>query len=299
MRTPLPLRILQNIQTLNWFILVASCDGAEGSVPGPAKRSETGGPKEPHPTEHRRRPAGPEDPSKPRGAPIGPQLAAAPIPRRCPDARTRVVPAPIARSMGCPQKQPSPHIRRVQHTVLSVAGLKGTMSKFELNLIRQRSLEALARRPGVENCSSVCQLAFAGRRTARLRSIQIGAFSRRSNSSSQRTANWEVRGRFCFGFGTNECACLQSHLTNSEKRLSGSCRYITASLTILSNPVYAATAVETFFSWSRSCYQPHRSHWPDKLLVSMLGALHSHVPSVFRSASCGRSSATPHETVAP
>jgi hypothetical protein len=31
----------------------------------------------------------------------------------------------------------------VQHTVLSVAGLKGTMSELELNLLRQRSLEAL------------------------------------------------------------------------------------------------------------------------------------------------------------
>ena len=31
----------------------------------------------------------------------------------------------------------------MQHTVQSVAGLKGTMSEFELNLLRQRSLEAL------------------------------------------------------------------------------------------------------------------------------------------------------------
>ena len=31
----------------------------------------------------------------------------------------------------------------MQHTVLSVAGLKGTMSEFELNLLRQRSLEAI------------------------------------------------------------------------------------------------------------------------------------------------------------
>jgi DNA invertase Pin-like site-specific DNA recombinase len=31
----------------------------------------------------------------------------------------------------------------VQYTVLSVAGLKGTMSEFELNLLRQRSLEAI------------------------------------------------------------------------------------------------------------------------------------------------------------
>jgi hypothetical protein len=137
---------------------VVSCDGAEGSVPGPAKRSETGGPKEAHPTEHRPANAGPEDPSKPKGAPIGSQVVAALIPRRCPDARTRVVPAPIARSTGCPQKQPSPHIRRVQRTVLSVAGLKGTMSEFELNLLRQRSVEAIrqkARRGELQYCLPV------------------------------------------------------------------------------------------------------------------------------------------------
>jgi DNA invertase Pin-like site-specific DNA recombinase len=31
----------------------------------------------------------------------------------------------------------------VQHTVLSVAGLKGTISEFEVNLFRQRSTEAI------------------------------------------------------------------------------------------------------------------------------------------------------------
>lgn len=36
-----------------------------------------------------------------------------------------------------------PYIRRVQHTVLSVDGSKGTMSEFELSLLRQRSLEAI------------------------------------------------------------------------------------------------------------------------------------------------------------
>jgi hypothetical protein len=45
--------------------------------------------------------------------------------------------------MGCPQKQSPPYIRIVQHTVLSVAGLKGTMSEFELNLLRLRSREAI------------------------------------------------------------------------------------------------------------------------------------------------------------
>src|ERR1051326_6946809 len=58
-------------------------------------------------------------------------------------ARTRVAPGQPDHNTGCPQKQPSPYIRRVQYTVLSVAGLKGTMSEFELNLLRQRSVEAI------------------------------------------------------------------------------------------------------------------------------------------------------------
>src|ERR1051325_7266648 len=58
-------------------------------------------------------------------------------------ARRRVASAPNDRSRDCPQKQSSPYIRRVQHTVLSVAGLKGTISEFEVNLFRQRSTEAI------------------------------------------------------------------------------------------------------------------------------------------------------------
>ena len=57
-------------------------------------------------------------------------------------ARRRVAPAPNDRSRDCPQKQSSPYIRRVQHTVLSVAGLKGSLNEYELDLLRQRSVEA-------------------------------------------------------------------------------------------------------------------------------------------------------------
>ena len=53
-------------------------------------------------------------------------------------AKRRVAPGPPDRSTGFPQKQSSPHIRRVQYTVLSVAGLKGTMSEAELHIIRAR-----------------------------------------------------------------------------------------------------------------------------------------------------------------
>src|SRR6516165_4995112 len=57
-------------------------------------------------------------------------------------AKRRVVPGPTDRSTGCPQKQSSPYIHRVQYTVLSVAGLKGSLNEYELDLLRQRSMEA-------------------------------------------------------------------------------------------------------------------------------------------------------------
>jgi hypothetical protein len=46
-------------------------------------------------------------------------------------------------------------------------GLKGTMSEFELNLLRQRSLEAIRQRPVAVSCSFFFRSACAGTRTAR------------------------------------------------------------------------------------------------------------------------------------
>ena len=72
-----------------------------------------------------------------------PRVPVVPLPRELVVAKRHVVPDPTDRSTGCPQKQSSPHIHRVQYTVLSVAGLKGTINEFEVNLFRQRSTEAI------------------------------------------------------------------------------------------------------------------------------------------------------------
>ena len=45
---------------------------------------------------------------------------------------------PPGRSKDCLQKRSPPYIRKVQHTVLSVAGLKGTLNVVELKVLRQR-----------------------------------------------------------------------------------------------------------------------------------------------------------------
>ena len=70
------------------------------------------------------------------------RAASVELPRGLVLAKRRVVFCPTGRSTGCRPKQSSPYIRKVQHTVLSVAGLKGTMSEFELGLMRQRARQA-------------------------------------------------------------------------------------------------------------------------------------------------------------
>src|SRR5579863_10516644 len=81
---------------------------------------------------------GPADRSSPKEHWLCPRGAIAPTPTVIVLARTPAAGDPTDRRTGCFQKQSSPYIRRVQHTVLSVAGLKGTMSEAELHIIRAR-----------------------------------------------------------------------------------------------------------------------------------------------------------------
>src|SRR6267143_459882 len=86
---------------------------------------------------------GPADRSSPKEHWLCPRGAIAPTPTVIVLARTPASRDPTDRRTGCFQKQSSPYIRRVQHAVLSVAGLKRTMCEFELSLLRQRSEEAI------------------------------------------------------------------------------------------------------------------------------------------------------------
>lgn len=72
------------------------------------------------------------------GAQRSRQAAAVALPKGLVVAKRRVVPGPTGRSAGCPQKQSSPYIHRVQYTVLSVAGLKGELSQAELHFLKAR-----------------------------------------------------------------------------------------------------------------------------------------------------------------
>src|SRR5712691_1663799 len=76
--------------------------------------------------------------SSPKEHWLCPRCAAAPTPTLIARARRPASRDPTGRRTNCLQKQSSPYIHRVQHTVLSVAGLKGTMSEAELHMLRAR-----------------------------------------------------------------------------------------------------------------------------------------------------------------
>src|SRR5260370_13338940 len=98
---------------------------------------------------------GPVDRSSPKEHWLCRRCAIAPTPRVIARARRPASRDPTGHRRGCLQKQSLPYIRRMQHVVLSVAGLKGTISEVELNLLRQRSVEAIrqkARRGELQYC---------------------------------------------------------------------------------------------------------------------------------------------------
>src|SRR5579862_3194021 len=81
---------------------------------------------------------GPADRSSPKEHWLCPRGAIAPTATVIVLARTPASRDPTDRRTGCFQKQSSPYIRIVQHAVLSVAGLKGTMAQAELHFLHAR-----------------------------------------------------------------------------------------------------------------------------------------------------------------
>src|ERR1035437_6578846 len=82
--------------------------------------------------------AGQADPSNPMESGLCPRREVALPPTVRARARRPASRDPIGRSKNWIQKQSSPCIRKVQHAVLSVAGLKGTMSAAELHVLKAR-----------------------------------------------------------------------------------------------------------------------------------------------------------------
>ena len=117
-------------------------------------------------------------------------------------------------------------------------GLKGTMSEYELSLMRQRGIAARDSRRSAANSGSCCRLAFAGAKLARSRLIRTSALPAPSVLCSRSSANWVARGRSSYGCGrpTSGCpsSCAMSRSVSSFGRrppITASCRFFTIRFT--------------------------------------------------------------------
>jgi DNA invertase Pin-like site-specific DNA recombinase len=81
-------------------------------------------------------------------------------------------------------------------------GLKGTMSEYELSLMRQRGLAARDQKAGRGEFRLCCRPASAGARRGRSRSIPTSMSSGRSSWSSPSSASWAARGK-------SSCGCAR------------------------------------------------------------------------------------------
>ena len=78
-------------------------------------------------------------------------------------------------------------------------GLKGTMSEYELSLLRQRGLAARDAKAGAASCGSPCRRAIAGARAGESRSTPTSGWRMRSVWCSRSSANSAARGRCTCG----------------------------------------------------------------------------------------------------
>ena len=86
-------------------------------------------------------------------------------------------------------------------------GLKGTMSEFELNLLRQRSLEAIRQKARRGELQFRLPVGFRWTPTAKSRSIPTVVCKRQCIWSSQRWWNWAAPGKCCCGFAARNRIC--------------------------------------------------------------------------------------------
>src|SRR3954471_13378730 len=97
-----------------------------------------GGPQARHRVNHFVPVAGRADLSSSRELQPFPRGEVVPISTAFAGAKRSASPNPTGRSRHFLQKESLPYIRKVQHTVLFVAGLKGTMSEAELHVLPAR-----------------------------------------------------------------------------------------------------------------------------------------------------------------
>nr|WP_249803936.1 MULTISPECIES: recombinase family protein [unclassified Bradyrhizobium] len=89
-------------------------------------------------------------------------------------------------------------------------GLKGTMSEYELSLLRQRGIAARDSKARRGECRFMLPLASAGAKWARSKSTQTNMWSPRFGSSLPSSPRWLARVRSFFGCRRSTSKCPSS-----------------------------------------------------------------------------------------
>ena len=108
-------------------------------------------------------------------------------------------------------------------------GLKGTMSEFELNLLRQRSLEAIRQKARRGELQFRLPVGFRWTQNGKVEIDPDRRCRRLCVWYSQRWRSWEVPGKCCCGSAQRRRACLHLLWRRPETASPGRCRYTTQS----------------------------------------------------------------------
>ena len=84
-------------------------------------------------------------------------------------------------------------------------GLKGTMSEFEISLLRQRAMEARRQKVGRGLVLTKFPSVMSAPKTKASRRHRTVRFRKPSRASSASFASWAVCAKFCFGIATRNC----------------------------------------------------------------------------------------------
>ena len=166
------------------------------------------------------------DLSSPKEQPSIHRCEIAPTPTLLDRARILVSRDRTGRNIGYPLKQSSPYICKMQHTVLSVDGLKGSMAEFELGLLRQRARAAFEQKVSRGFTLWEVPVGFIRTEEGRIDKTPDRQVQQRSPPSSRSFINSEVHGKRPSGFAKSRSRCHTSKAALPARKSSGRYRAV-------------------------------------------------------------------------
>ena|SRR5688500_2232976 len=94
-------------------------------------------------------------------------------------------------------------------------GLKGSLNEYELDLLRQRSVEARVEKARRGELVSAAPIGYSKQRTRSWRRIRISAYSKRSNWFLVNSRNWEPCAKRCCGSWSTVFRCPRKRPTDT------------------------------------------------------------------------------------